>query len=134
MSRVLVQAVRCDWRAAYEFAAEPARMPEWATGLAKGKVSPDAEKPNEWRVDSPTGHARMRVVPRNNFGVLDHWVTPEGLGEVYVPFRVISAGEGRCEFQLTLLRQPTMDDAAFERDSEWIRRDLDSLRRLLERS
>ena len=48
------------------------------------------------------------------------------------PFRVIGVAPGICELQFTLLRQPHMDDAAFERDAGWIARDLQSLRRLLE--
>lgn len=131
-SRVLVQAANCSWRTAYDFAADPEQLTRWASGLATGQISPDPANPGEWLADTPSGHARMRFAPRNDFGVLDHWVTPEGMAEIYVPFRVIATGARRCAFQFTLLRQPEMDDAAFERDSDWIQRDLESLRRLLE--
>ncbi|MDM0039438.1 SRPBCC family protein [Variovorax sp. J22G21] len=128
-SHVLTRAVACDWQRAYAVAADPARLPEWASGLAKGRVLHDG---SGWLAETPAGRARLRFVPANTLGVLDHWVTPEGMAEVYVPFRVIATGFGRCELQLTLLRQPGMDDAAFARDSAWIAADLEALRQLLE--
>jgi len=129
-SRVITQRVACEWRRAYALAADPARLPDWASGLARSALVRDGD---HWTVKTPeSGDARMRFAPPNDFGVLDHWVAPEGVPEVYLPFRVIGVAPGACELQFTLLRQPHMDDAAFERDAEWIARDLQSLRRLLE--
>ncbi|MBU2407763.1 MAG: SRPBCC family protein, partial [Gammaproteobacteria bacterium] len=84
-----------------------------------------------WDLQTPQGAARIRFSPANDFGVLDHWVTPDGMAEIYLPFRVIDVRPGICEFQFTLLRQPTMDDAAFERDAAWVARDLEALAQLL---
>ena len=131
-SRVLTQGVACDWRHAYRWTAEPANLPEWASGLAEGAIRPLAGSDDQWEVETPGGRATLRFAPPNAFGVLDHWVQPPGVAEVYVPFRVIATGQGRCELQMTLLRQPGMDDAAFERDSAWIARDLLALARVLE--
>jgi hypothetical protein len=129
-SRVITQRVACEWGRAYALAADPARLPDWASGLARSALVRDGD---HWTVKTPeSGDARMRFAPPNDFGVLDHWVAPEGVPEVYLPFRVIGVAPGACELQFTLLRQPHMDDAAFERDAEWIARDLQSLRRLLE--
>lgn len=129
-SRVITQHVACEWRRAYALAADPARLPDWASGLARSALVRDGD---HWTVKTPeSGDARMRFVPLNDFGVLDHWVMPEGVPEVYLPFRVIGVGPGACELQFTLLRQAHMDDAAFDRDAEWIARDLQSLRNLLE--
>jgi hypothetical protein len=129
-SRVVTQRVACEWRRAYALAADPARLPDWASGLAKSALVRNGD---HWTVKTPeSGDAQMRFAPPNDFGVLDHWVAPEGVPEVYLPFRVIGVAPGACELQFTLLRQPHMDDAAFERDAEWIARDLQSLRNLLE--
>ncbi|MFM9923984.1 SRPBCC family protein [Variovorax sp. H27-G14] len=129
-SRVVTQRVHCDWRRAYALAADPARLPDWASGLAKSAL---VRHGDHWTVRTPeSGDARMRFAPSNDFGVLDHWVTPEGVPEVYLPFRVIGVAPGVSEFQFTLLRQPHMDDAAFARDAEWIARDLQALCGLLE--
>ncbi|MGJ7527027.1 SRPBCC family protein [Variovorax sp. GB1P17] len=129
-SRVVTQRVACEWRRAYALAADPARLPDWASGLAKSAL---VRHGDHWIVKTPeSGDAHMRFAPSNDFGVLDHWVAPEGVPEVYLPFRVIGVAPGACELQFTLLRQPHMDDAAFERDAEWIARDLQALRHLLE--
>lgn len=129
-SRVITLGVACEWRRAYVLAADPKRLPEWASGLAKSALVPHGD---HWIVRTPdSGDARMRFAPRNDLGVLDHWVAPEGVPEVYLPFRVIGVAPDACELQFTLLRQPHMDEAAFERDAQWIARDLQALRDLLE--
>ncbi|MBN8751295.1 Uncharacterised protein [Xylophilus ampelinus] len=133
MTRVITERVACDWRRAWALAADPLRMPEWANGLSSGHFTREGA---HWRFETAEGsRARVRFAPANDFGVLDHWVTPEApecAAEIYLPFRVIGLGEDVCEFQFTLLRQPSMDDAAFERDARWIARDLRTLRDLLE--
>lgn len=122
--------MQCEWRRAYALAADPKRLPDWASGLAKSALVAHGD---HWIVRTPeSGEARMRFAPPNDFGVLDHWVAPEGVPEVYLPFRVIGVAPGVCELQFTLLRQPHMDDAAFAHDAKWIARDLQALRRLLE--
>ncbi|MGQ2994807.1 SRPBCC family protein [Variovorax sp.] len=129
LSRVITQRVACDWRAAYALAADPARLPDWASGLADGALTRDGDR---WLATTPGGRAVLRFAPVNELGVLDHWVAPEGVPAVYVPFRVIGVAPGACELQFTLLRQPHMDDAAFAHDAEWIARDLRALQALLE--
>jgi hypothetical protein len=63
--------------------------------------------------------------------VLDHSVTlPRGI-TVYVPLRVVPRGSG-CELVLTLFRQPDMTDEKFAADAQWVMRDLDAARRILE--
>lgn len=135
-TRVITQRVACDWRRAWALAADPRRLPEWASGLSSGRFTHEGE---HWRFEAAGGGgARVRFAPPNELGVLDHWVTPDlpgepaGAAEIYLPFRVIGVGKGVCEFQFTLLRQPSMDDAAFERDAGWIAKDLRTLRDLLE--
>lgn len=111
------------------FLAEPHNFPSWASGLAGG-LRP-TEAPTEWRGDTPGGAVTIRFSPPNAYGVADHWVRLADGSEVYVPLRVFANGDG-CEVALTLFRLPAMDDARFEGDSDWARRDLDSLKRLLE--
>lgn len=128
-SRVITQRVACEWRRAYALAADPLRLPDWASGLANSALRRDGD---HWVATTPQGAAVLRFAPANEFGVLDHWVAPEGVQEIYLPFRVIAAGQGVCEFQFTLFRQPHMDDVAFAHDAAWIARDLQALRQILE--
>jgi hypothetical protein len=112
---------------AYDFLSAPENFPKWASGLAASlrKVGDD------WVADTPEGRAVVRFSERNAYGVLDHAVTlPRGV-TVYVPLRVVEK-QGGCELVLTLFRQPGMSDERFAADVQWVMRDLDAAKRLLE--
>jgi hypothetical protein len=112
---------------AYEFLSVPENFPKWASGLAGSlrKVG------DEWIADTPEGRAIVRFSERNVHGVLDHSVTlPRGV-TLYMPLRVVPKGEG-CELVLTLFRRPEMSDESFAADAEWVMRDLDAAKRILE--
>ena len=127
-SRVLSVRIERPRDAAYDFLAEPKNFPCWASGLC------NAIEPLEgglWLAQTPQGPLRVRFSPRNAFGVLDHDVLPEDSPAIHIPLRLIANGDG-CELQLTLLRQPQMDDATFERDAQWVEKDLQAIKVLLE--
>jgi hypothetical protein len=73
----------------------------------------------------------VRFVERNKYGVLDHYVTLRSR-EVYVPMRVFANGQG-AEVLLTVFRQPGMSEQKFVEDTQWVRRDLEALKELLEK-
>jgi hypothetical protein len=77
----------------------------------------------------------MRVVfaPANDFGVVDHVVTPlTGEGPaVDVPLRVVPNGTG-SEVMLTVFRQPGMSDAQYAADTALVHADLERLKDALE--
>lgn len=98
--------------AVYEFVSNPANLAAWASGLAK--------------------NAAVRFAERNAYGVLDHYVSLGGGTEVYVPMRVFPNGEG-AEVLLTIFRQPGMSEEKFGEDAQWVRRDLEALKTVLER-
>ena len=113
---------------AYEFLSAPENFPKWASGLA-GSLRRIGE---DWIAETPEGRAVVRFSERNSYGVLDHAVTlPHGT-TVYVPLRVVPAADG-CELVLTLFRQPDMSDEKFAADAQWVMRDLDAAKRILER-
>jgi hypothetical protein len=111
----------------YDFIADPANLPRWASGLGDSITQVEGQ----WVAQTAQGPVTIRFVERNRFGVLDHYVTVAPGVEVYVPLRVVANGDG-SELTLTLFRQPEMSDEKFEADSEWVRRDLATLKRLLE--
>ena len=74
---------------------------------------------------------KVRFTERNSFGVLDHYVIPELGVEVYIPLRVIANGTG-SELIFTLFRLSDMSDEKFAADAEWVMRDLNALKSLLE--
>lgn len=110
-----------------DVAGDPARLPGWASGLARGEATIDDD---ELVVESPMGGVRVRFVPGNELGVLDHEVTlPDG-SRVYNPLRVLPHPHG-AEVVFSV-RQLSDDDDEFERDCAMVAADLDRLARLLE--
>jgi hypothetical protein len=95
----------------YRFVAEPKNLPKWASGIARA--------------------AKVRFVEPNRYGVLDHFVSIDGAPEVYMPMRVVPNGDG-AEVLLTVFRQSGVSEEKFAEDTQWVRRDLEALKALLE--
>jgi Polyketide cyclase / dehydrase and lipid transport len=111
----------------YEYASNPANVPQWAPGLGSSVENVDGE----WFVETGAGRASLAFVPRNEYGVLDHEVTLPSGETFYNPMRVIPDGNG-CEVVFTLRRLPDMSDEDFARDAGLVAADLARLRQLLE--
>lgn len=126
-SRHLAVRIDCPPEAAYAFASDPTRLPEWAPGLGTA-----VERVGDaWFVESPLGRVRLAFAPANDFGVLDHDVTLPS-GEVFHnPMRVLRDGDG-CEIVFTVRRQDGMSDEEFARDVAAVAADLATLKDLLE--
>jgi hypothetical protein len=126
-SRTISVSIDRDWRAVYDFAAEPRNFPRWASGLGS-----DLEKVGEeWRAQGPEGPIRIRFSAPNEQGVVDQMVTTASGAEILVPMRVMANGTG-AEVAFTLFRQPGMSAETFARDADWVARDLATLKSLLE--
>jgi hypothetical protein len=111
----------------YDFVSVPENFPKWASGLGKSLTKRDGE----WIAETLQGPMKLRFVERNSFGVLDHYVIAEPGLEIYIPMRVISNSAG-SEVLFTLFRLPEMSDDKFAEDAEWVERDLNVLKNLLE--
>jgi hypothetical protein len=112
---------------AYEFLCRPENFAKWASGLGASLRQDGAD----WMVETPQGRARVRFSEPNSRGVLDHQVIVPGAAPVYVPLRVVANGEA-CDLVLTLFRRPEMSDEKFAADAEWIMRDLQAAKQLVE--
>jgi hypothetical protein len=111
----------------YAFVSNPENLPRWATGLAGTIRNVDGE----WVADAPMGKVKIRFVPQNAFGVLDHDVTLASGAMVHVPMRVIPNGTG-SEVVFTLVREPGVSDEKFAEDARWVEKDLNALKGQLE--
>ncbi|WP_256981045.1 MULTISPECIES: SRPBCC family protein [unclassified Rhodococcus (in: high G+C Gram-positive bacteria)] len=111
----------------YEFAANPANLPTWATGLANTPVTIDGDR---LIAESPMGQVTVRFVPHNDLGVLDHDVTLPSGTVVNNPVRVLSHPNG-AEILFTV-RQIELSDEEFERDLATVAEDLKRLAQVLE--
>ena len=120
--------IGCPFGRANAFLAMPGNFPRWASGLGES-LQPDGDG---WTVQTPDGPMGVRFTPENDFGVLDHWVTPPGGRPIHIPLRVVPNGDDGCRVVLILFRQADMTDEKFDADGAWVRRDLDRLKALLE--
>ncbi|XVU22415.1 SRPBCC family protein [Actinoplanes sp. CA-054009] len=111
----------------YEYASNPANIPEWAPGLGQGVE----QTGDDWFVLTDTGRIKVVFAPPNDFGVLDHWATfPDG--QTFLnPLRVVPYGEG-SEIVFSVRRAPGTSDADFARDTDLVRADLARLKSIVE--
>ena len=128
-SETLSVTIERNWRDVYAYAAEPANMVQWAAGLGGGFSGAGLE----WTASDPSGNSvRIRFTQSNEFGVLDHDVFVDGR-IVHVALRVMPNGDG-AEVNFLLLQENGMTDAEFERDAAAVRKDLATLKQILEAS
>ncbi len=125
--RNLSVSINRDARDVYNFVCVPENFPRWASGLGKSLKRVNGE----WVAETPGGPVQVRFTERNEFGILDHWVSPKPGLQIYIPMRVIPNGSG-CELTFALFRLPDMSDEQFAADAEWVMHDLNSLKNLLE--
>ncbi len=111
----------------YEYASNPANLPEWAPGLGSAVENVDGK----WYVETPSGRVGLAFVERNEYGVLDHDVTLPSGQVVHNPMRVIPGGDA-CEVVFTLRRLPGVNDEDFARDAGLVQADLTRLKHILE--
>ena len=123
-------AVRIDrpFDQVYEFLVDPVNWNRWAFGLGKNLRRSNGA----WIADSDGGIVHVRFTAKNSFGVVDHTVTHPNGDRIYVPMRLIANGGG-CVLLFTLFREPGMTDAQFAADANFVRRDLNGLKALLEK-
>ncbi len=126
-AKIVHISIERNWRDVYAFASKPENTPLWASGLGDG-LEPDGE---DWVAHGPLGSVRVRFTPINNLGVLDHLVTMESGVQVNNALRVVPNGDG-AEVMFTLLKLPGMSKEQFITDANWVQKDLNTLKKLLE--
>ncbi|KAA6461910.1 SRPBCC family protein [Acidobacteria bacterium AB60] len=126
-SRAVTVRIDRPFAEVYAFLVDPANWNRWAFGLGKNI----RRSQGGWIADSGGGIARVRFTPQNRFGVVDHTIIRPSGQRIYVPMRLIANGSG-CELIFTLFRERNMSDAQFASDGDFVQRDLNGLKRLLE--
>jgi hypothetical protein len=126
-ARTLTVSINREPGAVYAFASNLEHLPKWATAFARSIK----RSGGEWVIETEQGPVKVRMAPKNDMGVLDHYVSPAPGVEVYVPMRVVANGPG-SEVIFTIFQYPDMSDEQFNRDIGLVERDLNSLKRVLE--
>jgi hypothetical protein len=127
-SRHLAERIERTADEVYAYAADPAHLPEWASGLGSGIEQVDGR----WFTKAGDGSVEIAFAPRNEFGVLDHYVTLPSGESIYVPMRVVADGEA-SEVVFTLRRLEGMTDEELARDEAAVVADLARLKAVIER-
>jgi hypothetical protein len=126
-SRHVSTVIRRSPQDVYAYASDPNNLPAWAAGLTDAPITRDGDA---LVTESPMGSIRMVFAPRNEFGVLDHWVTLPSGDTTYNALRVIEHPDG-AEIIFSL-RQLDATDDEFARDAGLVAADLERLRGILE--
>jgi Polyketide cyclase / dehydrase and lipid transport len=111
----------------YEYASDPANLPEWAPGLG----SSVEHVGGQWFVETSDGRVGVAFADRNDYGVLDHDVTLPSGDVISNPMRVVPDDDG-CEVVFHLRRLADMSDEDFDRDAGLVQADLTRLKHVLE--
>lgn len=117
-----------SWQDVYEFVSDLMNFPKWAKTFCRSVKKLDSI----WfKIETPQGPTRIRISPRNEFGVVDHYlISPKG-AEVYVSMRVVQNGAG-SEIIFTLFQQPWMTNAQLASDRALVAQDLVKLKKQME--
>jgi hypothetical protein len=126
-SHTVTVSIDCPPITVYNFVSNSDNLPKWAGGLCQSVRKSGAD----WIVETTQGPMKIRFAPKNDFGVLDHYVSPPSGVEVYVPMRVVPNGSG-SEVIFTAYRPPEMTDEKFAEDIALVERDLGTLKEILE--
>jgi hypothetical protein len=128
-AETVTMSIDRDWRQVYDFVSIPQNFSRWAAGLGtRFEKSGD-----EWIAEDGNGQQmRIRFAPPNELGALDHVVLPAAGGEINCPMRVVANGTG-AEVTFTVFRLPPMTETEFSADAAAVKRDLETLKALLER-
>lgn len=126
-SKTFTISINCEPEEVYNFVSNPNNLPQWANAFCKAVRRSDSD----WIIETPQGPRKVRFVAPNDFGIVDHYVSPAPGLEIYVPMRVVANGTG-SEVIFTLFRLSEMPDEKFVEDIELVKSDLQTLKRLLE--
>ena len=112
----------------YSYVSNPENFPKWlafATSISK-------KSDLVWVAQTNLGTIEIEMIPKNEFGIVDHKVKlPDG-NVLYNPLRVIKNGNG-SEVVFTLFRDPNKTEEEFENDAQLVKADLKTLKRILEK-
>ena len=125
-SKTLTILINCQLKKVYEFVSNMENMPKWAKTFCRSIK----KSVGEWIIETSQGSMKIKIAPKNDFGILDHTVIPAPGVEVFVPMRVVPNTSG-SEVVFTLFQQPGMSEENFARDQGMVEQDLATLKQVV---
>ena len=129
-SKTLTISIQCAPQKIYEFVSNLENLPKWATTFCRS-IRP---LKNEWVIRTPQGEVSIHIAAQNVFGILDHYISPRRTStgvKLYVPMRVVANGRG-SEVTFTLFQPPGMSDENYAKDIRLVKKDLNTLKKVME--
>ncbi len=130
-SRTLSVSINCKPKTIYEFVLNLENFPIWAKMACRSIKLLDGE----WIAETPQGQAKVRIVERNDLGILDHYVrllsSPNIDEEVFVPMRIVQNGDG-SEVVFTVYQLEGMSEEKYAEDLRMVEQDLQNLKSIIE--
>jgi len=127
-SKTVTISINCLPSKIYDFVSSPSNLLKWGKTYCRSIK----ESNGEWMMETPQGQVKIRIAGKNEFGILDHYITPPDGKEVLIPMRVVPNGTG-SEGIFTVFQQPGPTDDGFSKDIGLVEQDLRSLRAVMER-
>ncbi|AOP33761.1 polyketide cyclase [Leptospira tipperaryensis] len=122
-------SIRVSWKTVYAYLSDPKNFPQWASGLCKSITQGNDE---EWIIEAPQGTLKAVFTPPNEFGIIDHTVIFPTGERIHNPMRILPNAEG-SEVVFSLFKTPEMSSEKFEEDANWVKKDLNELKNLMEK-
>ncbi|PJZ55279.1 SRPBCC family protein [Leptospira adleri] len=122
-------SIRAPWKAVYEYLSDPRNFPQWASGLCKSILQ---ESEEEWIIEAPQGKLKAVFTKKNEYGIIDHTVIFPSGEKIHNPMRILPNAFG-SEVLFSLFKTPKMENAKFEEDANWVIKDLNELKNLMEK-
>jgi hypothetical protein len=113
----------------YRYLANGENFPKWAPNFCRAIKKVGG---SEWIADTTLGALKVRFVRENEFRVADHYVTLSSGEEIQNPIRVLPNGTG-SEVVFIVFRRPGLSDEEFRADWGTVQKDLEALKRVLEK-
>lgn len=126
-SKTLSISINSDAKKVYDFVSNPENLPKWA----KMFCTSVKKTGGTWIAETLDGPVEFRFAARNDFGILDQYVSPSPGVEIFVPMRVVPNGGG-SEVTFTLFQPPGMTDENFLKDIGLVEQDLKNLKNVME--
>src|SRR5262245_30478886 len=101
--------VAIGYEAVFAFLADPANLPRWAVGFARG-IRREGDR---WIVQTGHGEVPIRYETDVERGVIDFHMTPAPGVEAVAFSRIVPNGDG-VEYVFTQFQTPGMSDEVFD--------------------
>jgi hypothetical protein len=126
-SKTLSISINCEPGKIYKFVSNLENLSKWAKTFCRSVKKSDGK----WVIETPQGDVGIRLVEKNELGILDHYISPSAGVELLVPMRVVPNGSG-SEVIFTVFQQSDMSNENFKKDIALVEKDLKSLKRSME--